>query len=188
MKPLQPPSTHQVRAAQGWFELGNHREATAELDAIPTALRAHPDVLEVRLSIYAQAQKWEQCVYIAEALVVLAPNRPGGWIHRSHALHGLRRTDEALQALLPAVKKFPNLPTIPYNLACYACQRGNLENARGWLKMAFRLADTRKCKLMALEDSDLKALWAEIGNITPNRIKPAGSAPIRSARRIPNVS
>src|SRR3954466_5950638 len=121
MKPLEPPSTHQVRAAQGWFELGNHLEATAELNAIPTTLRAHPDVLEVRLNIYAKEAKWEQCAHVAEALSVLAPERTCGWIPRSHALHEMKRTDAALKALLPAVSRFPKVADIPYKLACFNC-------------------------------------------------------------------
>src|SRR4051812_47321309 len=115
MKPLEPASLHQVRAAQGWFELGNHSEATAELNAIPTAVRAHPDVLEVRMKIYAKEAKWEQCAHIAEALVILAPERPCGWIHRSDALHELGRTRAGLEALLPAVRKFPRKAIFPYN-------------------------------------------------------------------------
>ena len=32
MKPLKPPNSHHLLAAQGWLELGNHIEADAELD------------------------------------------------------------------------------------------------------------------------------------------------------------
>ncbi len=85
MKPLAPPDSHPLRAAQGWLELGNPLEADAELDEITPDFRAHPDVLEVRWHIYAHAKEWKACVDIARALVTLAPNRPDGWIHRSFA-------------------------------------------------------------------------------------------------------
>jgi tetratricopeptide (TPR) repeat protein len=168
MKPLEPPITHQVRAAQGWFELGNHLEATAELDSIPTALRAHPDVLEVRMHIYAKEEKWAQCAHIAEALIVFAPGRTSGWVHRSYALHELKRTAAALKALLPAAKRFPRAAIIHYNLACYTCEMGDWEDAWEWLKQAFAVGDAKELKLMALDDADLEPLWEKIRSSLPS--------------------
>jgi predicted Zn-dependent protease len=110
--------------------LGNSQEANEELERITPSLRAHPDVLEVRWQIYAQAKKWEACVDIAEAIVQQAPQRALGWIHRSFALHELERTKEARDFLLPAVQEFPKEWIIWYNLACYASQLGSLREAR----------------------------------------------------------
>jgi len=50
--------------------------------------------------------------------------------------------------------KFPDHPTIAYNLACYACQLGNIPRAREFLAPA-------ATKLMALNDPDLCPLWTE---------------------------
>src|SRR5206468_379285 len=118
MKSLKFPDRLHLQAAQGWLELGNHLEADKELDEITPQLRAHPDVLEVRWHIYAQGRK-NACVDIAAAITTLDPNRPDGWIHRSFALHELKRTQEAFDQLLPAADSFPNVWTIRYNLACY---------------------------------------------------------------------
>jgi hypothetical protein len=49
-----------------------------------------------------------------------------------------------------------------YNLACYECQLGRLEQAKQWLEKAFLLGDARKMKRAALDDPDLEALWKEI--------------------------
>jgi hypothetical protein len=49
-------------------------EANAELEKIAPELRAHPDVLEVRWTIYANARNWEPCVDIADAIIKLAPD------------------------------------------------------------------------------------------------------------------
>jgi hypothetical protein len=48
MKPLEPPDSLHLQAAQGWGELHAFGEAEAELDKIAASLRAHPKVLEVR--------------------------------------------------------------------------------------------------------------------------------------------
>ncbi|MDB6018136.1 MAG: hypothetical protein JWR19_2625 [Pedosphaera sp.] len=83
MNPLTPPNTHHLIAAQGWLELGNPVEANEELEKITPALRAHPNVLEIRWQIYAKTKKWEACVDLGNALVNATPDLPESWIHRS---------------------------------------------------------------------------------------------------------
>ncbi len=163
MKPLAPPDSLHLQAAQGWLELGDHIEANEELEKITASLRAHPDVLKVRWEIYAAAKKWKATLDIAAALIQLDPDDPLGWVHRSYALHELKQTTEARDNLLHVVDKFPISATMRYNLACYECQLGRLEQAKEWLKKAFALGDARKMKLAALDDPDLQPLWKEIG-------------------------
>jgi hypothetical protein len=103
IKPLSDLDQRHLRAAQGWVELGNHLEADSELDKIVNEYRVHPDVLEVRWAIYASHKQWEACVDIAETIINLDIDRAAAWIHRSFALHELKRTQEALDLLWPAV-------------------------------------------------------------------------------------
>ena len=154
-----------VQAARGWLELGNHLEANAELEKITARRRAHPDVLEVRWEIYAKVKDWEACLEIAGAVIKTAPERASGWIHRSFALHELKRTQEAWDNLFPVAERFPKVPTIPYNLACYAAQLGKLWESQQWLKQAFKIGDSKELKLLALDDPDLKPLWDKIGEL-----------------------
>lgn len=165
MKPLEPPDSIHLEAAEGWFELGNHLEANEELEQITPENRAHPAVLEVRWQIYTKARKWEAALDIASALIRLAPELPLGWVHRSFCLHELKRTEEARDNLLRVVDKFPEDPIMRYNLACYECQLGRLEQAKNWLQKSFELGDARKMKLAALDDPDLEPLWKRIGEI-----------------------
>jgi len=51
---------------------------------------------------------------------------------------------------------------IAFNLACYACQLGRLEEAREWLRKAMDLGDEKEIKTRALDDPDLEPLWANI--------------------------
>jgi len=67
--------------------------------------------------------------------------------------------------LLGVVDKFRTNATLRYNLACYECQLGRLEQAKLWLEKAFQLGDAKAMKLAALDDRDLEPLWKEIGNI-----------------------
>lgn len=166
VKPLEPPDSIHLKAAEGWLELGNHIEANEELEQIAPLLRAHPDVLEVRWQIYAKEKKWRPCVDIATAITRLAPGRPVGWIHRSYALHELKRTQEAWDNLLQVADRFPNELLIRYNLACYASRLGKLSEAKAWLHKAFEVSgDPARVKLMALDDEDLQPLWRKIGEL-----------------------
>ena len=158
---MTPKDRYHIQAAQGWLELGNHLEAEAELEGVSTALKEHPDVLESRWGIGAKVRNWNACVEIGEALTRLAPERVVSWIHHAYALHELKRTEEAWLALEPARKRFPNEPTIPYNLACYACQLGRLAEARALLKQACAIGNASEWKSQALEDPDLAPLWVK---------------------------
>ena len=161
---LEPPDTHFLLAALGWMELGNLAEAKVELGRIAPERQAHPDVLEARWLICAEAKQWDEGLVAARALVEVAPERASGWLHRAYALRralggGLQ---QAWDALLPAHDKFPRESTIAYNLSCYACQMNQLDTARVWLKRAMGIGEKDSVKEMALSDPDLEALWAEV--------------------------
>jgi len=125
MKKLAPPDSMHLDAAQGWLELGLHLEANAELEYIAPQNRSHPLVLEMRWQIYAKEKRWDACVDLGESMVTAAMDLPEGWIHRSYALHELKRTQEAADKLEAAADLFPSIWTIPYNLACYAAASEN---------------------------------------------------------------
>jgi hypothetical protein len=164
---LEPPDTHHFSAAIGWLELGVPAEARTELAQISAPLRDHPDVLEARWQVAAEAGEWEEGLRVARALLQNAPKRASGWLHQAYALRrvaagGLER---AWEALLPASEKFPKEAVIPYNLSCYACQMNRLDPARLWLRRAAAIGGKEKIKGMALQDSDLEPLWEEIRSL-----------------------
>jgi tetratricopeptide (TPR) repeat protein len=167
LKPFEPPDIHHLRAALGWLELGNHLEANEELEKITPQFRAHPDVLEIRWQICAKEKKWDACRDLAASITQLDPARDAGWIHLAYSTR--RASDGGLEKartiLLSAGKLFPNVSIIPYNLACYECQLGNLKEALLWLGKAIDLAGKKDIRAMALDDPDLKPLWKDISEI-----------------------
>jgi hypothetical protein len=76
LEPMVPPDSHHLLAAQGWLELGNHGEASAELEKVTPRLRAHPYVLEVRWQMYAAAKQWDAALDIASTLASCCPKTP----------------------------------------------------------------------------------------------------------------
>ena len=162
MTPLQPPDLHHFNAAVGWLQLGNHLEANEELEQIEPRFRVHPDVLVLRWEVYAKLMRWDMAVEVAVALIELVPDDAFGYIHRSFALRRLNGIQAAWDKLLPVADKFKDNWIVPYNLACYACQLGNLEAAREWYKQAMAI-DEKAVQRTAIDDPDLKPLWDSMG-------------------------
>ena len=164
MRKLEPPDSHCISAVMGWLELGNAREAEVELRNVSAEVATHPDVLEARYAVLSQQQRWPEALEAAQQLTRLAPKRVSGWLHQAYALRRVPDggLEAAWHALLPMSEIFPNNPTVPYNLSCYACQMDQLEAAWEWLERAITLAGKEAIKELALADSDLKPLWQRI--------------------------
>jgi predicted Zn-dependent protease len=151
-----------LEAAQGWLELENHLEARAELDQVSSPFAKHPDVMEVRWKIYAQAHRWEGCLEIAEDLTDCAPRRALGWLYLAASLSALKQPEEAYQTLMDVAEQFPDNVAIPYQLACYACEIGDLHEASKWLDDAFDAGDAAELRALALKDTALQPLWKHL--------------------------
>ena len=159
---LPHPDHQHLEAAEGWLGLGSWREAGEELDQIQPQFRAHPSVLEMRYKILAEAKRWEEAAAVARAVRQLLPDQPWGYFYSAFALHELKRTQEAYDTLKPATEKFPEEQIMRYNLGCYACQLGKLEEAMLHLQQAQALDGKRDIRQLALDDPDFKPLWDQI--------------------------
>ena len=102
MKNISPEDERCLDAAEGWLGLGDYQSANEELDQVTPELRVLPEVLLLRLQIYWAANKWSDCVTIADAVMKLEPDNDYAWIGRSFALHEMKQTQEAYDLLLPA--------------------------------------------------------------------------------------
>ncbi len=167
MRRLEPPDTHFLSAAVGWLGLGNVAEAEAELSQLSQSALMHPDVLETRWLICAEQKRWDKGLELAQALIKRAPRRASGWLHQAYALRrlpdgGLKK---AWDALLPAFEKFPDEPTIPFNLSCYACQMRQIDLARTWLKRAAQIGGKEYIRRLALTDPDLEPIRDDVSKL-----------------------
>ena len=161
-QPLSRPDQLRLDAASGWIGLGDLASARDELAQISTEAKNHPAVILVQGEYHFAAKEWEALLPLAEQMLGKFPEQDVLWINRSYALHELKRTQEALDVLLPAAEKFPKHWLVRYNLACYCAQLGRLPESLEWLNRAIALADKAEIKTMALADPDLKPLRNEI--------------------------
>jgi tetratricopeptide (TPR) repeat protein len=137
--PLESPDQQHWQAAVGYVELGMFAEADSELDKIDPFCRALPEVLAVRLAIYRGLKKWELMQQIAKRLKEFEPDNVQWTISLAYATRRAYSIDVAMEILLNAVAKFPKEAAIPYNLACYYYQRGEIENAKRYLNKRLKL-------------------------------------------------
>lgn len=121
---------HQLNAAQGFLELGDPDSAWEELESISAEDRSHPVVLRMRVEIYQAKSRWMEMAEVARHLTEIEPAEPQHWIHRAWAERRHIGPETAESTLLKALEGFPKEPLIHYNLACYACQMGRLDEAK----------------------------------------------------------
>jgi len=152
------PEEHQrtLLAAQGYCELGMAPDALLELDTVPPEWRHDATFLEMRLIVLMQNKEWETALAAAREITRVAPERNTGYIHAAYCLHVLGRTDAARDTLLAGPPSLHSDPVYHYNLACYECRLGQLEQARAHLEKTFKL--DKKFRDFAKNDPDLDPL------------------------------
>ncbi|MEI6078897.1 MAG: tetratricopeptide repeat protein, partial [Verrucomicrobiota bacterium] len=156
MKELNQSDKFHLRAAEGWLGLGDTVSASSELENISPKFRAHPAVLLMRCQIYQDEERLDAVIEVADTLVKKHPDIEAGWILRSYALHEYRRTREAYDLLVPGADRFPNRTAFHYNLACYACQLGQLQEAMQRLQRAIEVSGKKKEIILdAVNEPDL---------------------------------
>jgi tetratricopeptide (TPR) repeat protein len=160
MMPLEPPDQQHWQAAVGYVELGMFQDANDQLEKIDPFNRAAPEVLVVRLDIYHGLKKCELMREIAKRLADFQPNDIQWITSYAYATRRAESIPAAKKILLNAEPKFPKEAIIKYNLACYFCQMGDIESAKGYLKKAFEIDFSWRGK--ALADSDLEPLWESL--------------------------
>ena len=135
-------------------------DANAELEKIDPEVRHVPEVLEVRVEIYRELEKWELMQTVAKKLTEVDPTDsrwPLAWAYATRRAESL---DAAKLILVEAWGVHKREPMIPFNIACYLCQMGKPEIAKGMLEVAFKLSP--EMRAAALDDEDLKPMWDEI--------------------------
>ena len=149
-----------LRAAIGFIELGMPEDAVFEIENLPPEDKNRRDVLELRLEIYREAKAWSLMEVVARELWKRHPEEPDYWTNLAWAVRRLDSLVVARDILLVAVERFPSDAMTHFNLGCYACQLGDIGQAKTRVGKAIEL--DAKFKLLALDDADLEALWKRL--------------------------
>jgi tetratricopeptide (TPR) repeat protein len=158
--PLEPPDQQYWSAAIGFVELGMFQDANAELEKIDPSNRAAPQVLVLRIAVYCGLENWELMVGLTKRLTEFQPDDFQWPVSLAYATRRASSIEAAKEILLNAESQFPKQALIKYNLACYFCQTGDIENAKIHLKKAFKI--DLSWRITALDDPDLQPLWKDL--------------------------
>jgi tetratricopeptide (TPR) repeat protein len=158
--PLEPPDQRHCEAALGYTELGMFEDANTELECIDPFNRAAPEVLAVRVAVYHGLKKWDALQVVAAQLAEYEPTNVQWTVSLAYATRRTASIGAARNILLTARHQFPSEAIIPFNLACYYCQLGDLPTAKDYLRRAFEIDP--HWRLAALEDRDLEPLWSTL--------------------------
>jgi tetratricopeptide (TPR) repeat protein len=149
-----------LQAAVGYLELGMLVEANAEIENLSPELKTSSTALGVRLEIYRAAEKWSLMEVVARELWKRHQDEPVYWNDLAWAVRRADSINVAQSILLDAVVQFPGDAMTHFNLGCYACQLGDIEEAKSRVGRAIEL--DAKFKMLALDDPDLETMWREI--------------------------
>lgn len=142
--------------ARGYIELGMLAEARAELEHLPASEREGTEFLSLLATIFQEEKNWSATQDLAERLVEREPENPAWWVMWAYATRRAINIVAADSILRQAEKLHPKNATIQFNLACYACQLGNLIAARSRLARAIALDE--HFREAAETDPDLEPL------------------------------
>lgn len=112
-------------------------EALSELERIPPDLRAHEDVLQLRIYILMRARHWELALEACDELRASHPDCGLAYIHGAFCLHELGRTGEAVALLQKGPASLQREPVYFYNLGCYRAVLGDPDEAEKLLETSF---------------------------------------------------
>jgi Flp pilus assembly protein TadD len=137
--PLKSDWQRHVLASSGYLELGMFDDAATVLEEIAPEDKTRNEVLGARVGIYMAAKKWDMAAAVASHLVKVDPETAGWWISLAYAVRRTESVENAEAILLRAQAIHPEVPTIAFNLACYASATGRVEEAKERLRHAIEL-------------------------------------------------
>ena len=118
------PILKRLNAAVGYLNLGMPQDAWNELEDIEAKDRARPEVLKVRVEVCRALKQWELMAEVGHSL------------NMAYATRRFKSEAEAAEILSMALRRYYDDALVRYNLACYWCVMGRVEEAREMLETA----------------------------------------------------
>lgn len=150
-----------IQRCDGFLDLKMIDKARLELEQVDEIHHRSDMYIQAALRLAMAESRWSNAVQFARALSERQPDEPEFYIQLAYAVRRAESVEAARGILLEARKRFPKVPVIPFNLACYECLLGHPDEAMVFLEKAFKLdASFRE---QASEDDDLKPIWDRLG-------------------------
>ena len=151
-----------IQRGDGYLDLKMYEEARRELQQVNSFDCRCDTYIKAAMRLALADARWGDAAQFARTLIERQPNEPAFHVQLAYAVRRAESIEAARTILLEALKQFPKIAVIPFNLACYECQLGRYDKAMSYLRRAFKLDDS--CQEQALEDEDLKPIWDRLGH------------------------
>jgi tetratricopeptide (TPR) repeat protein len=131
-------------------------DAWNELEEIDADKRALKEVLNVRIEVCRALEKWEMMAEVTNRLRKIEPDEVGHPLNMAYAVRRFKSEAEAADILSLALRRYYDDALVRYNLACYWCVMGRVEEAREMLETAFK--KDKSLRELAETDEDLAGM------------------------------
>ena len=155
---MTPENEKLVEVAMGYFELGMLDEAMTELGPLPGQERF--SVLSLWSLALRVSERWPEMLSLSRKMIELYPAEPECWVSLADATRNSVSLQAGLELLKTARGHFPGDDHILFQIGCYCCQLGRLDEARTAVRAA--VSSNRVWAKIALQDRDLIPLWSEL--------------------------
>jgi tetratricopeptide (TPR) repeat protein len=155
---MTPENEKLINVAIGYFELGMLDEAVTELGPLPGDERL--SVLSLWNSALRLSERWSEMLSLSRKMIELYPAEAECWVSLADATRNSVSVQAGLELLETAREQFPSDEHILFQIGCYCCQLGRLDEARTAVYAA--VSSNRVWANIALEDRDLTPLWPEL--------------------------
>lgn len=134
--------------SEGYCDLGMWKSAHEELDALPPALRNHPDALWRELKILVGQKLWIKAARVGLSLCAGWPERAAFFFETTFALEQAGQIKEGLSLLRSAPSHIWNHAEAWYSLACINARMARIEASRMALGRCFEIDQNWKFTAM----------------------------------------
>ncbi len=110
----------------------------------------------MRVEVCRALKQWEMMAEISNHLRKIEPDEVGHSLDQAHATRRLKSESEAAEILSLALRRYYDDALVRYNLACYWCVMGRVEEAREMLETACKKDES--LRELAETDEDLVGL------------------------------
>lgn len=160
-----------LRAAEGYLELGMPGEALREIEELPADLQNELPAVLARMEVYQRQKRWADGSELGRAALKRFPEYGSLYLLTSYSVRRHEGLEHARSVLVSGEPFLGSEALFHYNMGCYECQLSDLAGAKARLTTAFTL-EPRYIEV-GLNDSDLTELreWIAAAELASKRIR-----------------